>query len=1835
MADQPIVSDPTLFGEQPQVQPVLFEKPVNPAVPPMNAAELAAQLAVVDEKQLEMPFTNRLVRKTQDLNTQGSHAMISDVAMMERRDNLQAMRAHAEVVAKSGDAPGLQQAALMIKNAQDRLGDMPDAVEGNKAVANRSLEMLGLQYAANRYKSLEAFDEVLKREGDVLSLRNLVGQKTAEINPSTWDHISHFFSVLLPFAHDYRVNRAISGVTGTDRYFDTEAAVNDFRQFFMGLAPTERLEVITQLAKQEMGVFGGENKAASVELLRKLSDLTKGDAELDFVFNSLAAFDVATIGKGLATLVRRGTPLRVIKETAGEKIAGELAAADLVNGTQMGGLNQAELMAKALSMGKNPMDIDPAAFAGLSASVQTTLRQSWDNLLETTRNRLISSGLTPEEIKAGLADIKAKYSVNTNQTVHSVVFGEGDELGQKMTVYWQGPDGKTFGSREAADAWAKAEGKAAYEVVPKNMSDATFHAAEDVTTRGSFPTDLRGNVLVHLKNKPEEIDGLFQVLGRYEQDPLALQLLDQWKAAAQAGRSAMSAERILKTIASQSSDPDYRFLAEHLLGTNTKGIRWDKLPVELHTELKGKGTYVVSQDKVRVLLNHASDPETLLHELIHAHNSQVITLVAGSKKLSNLALTHGQIEAAQTVIDLHKRIKSWANGALLREAEKHGGLADELGNLTRNTKFQHALSHPAELITYGLTNPYARDVLKKLKLSDLGYTGESASVFSKFWEAFKGLLGLRADDTALAKLMDAHGKLQESIGEGARQSLTNMKKVGALSEQDIIAMMNAGKKGEFAAKGGKKKGAPKAPPAPTEEWLVKEQRQDPISFGNIGKFSEEDIRSMPWIAVDPKHGASELAMEERVIGVHAEAKTRHDLTSFLAPFFSKLDKNGKLRVKAMLEEGDAVSNAGGTVGKEFAYPELRARGLSENEAQAYFAARQVRMVSYHLRNGEMVRALRAEGMKEIEFVATGEKYAGKMLEQDQAGQVLGKVAYDTITGAPYLVDSATLENSYRAGKKIVQLKQPIEMKGKLYYNVLVDDTTAKAREIQTALHYRPGEFSRIYTDQYFITVKKMAEVDGKVQELTETVRTAASSREATEYVEGHRKAIQLLLDNSTGKSVPRNLEAELEKLIGRWDNAAELKARFDNGELSGYTGMDFHYTRNKEEYLNSSVSEAATSGRLFTSKRSEKLFSVDRDRVNTMDVFDSLSAEITNISRVANISMWRESMIRRWMNTFGDMLPNRTGNDVGDFFAAADAKFTKGTADAQFAERTHRYIMRQLGVKTDEEKFYEGVTRLLTEKLFTGNERIESVGAYVRQKGWLGFVRNINFNFNLGMFNPAQLIVQANGAATAMILSPLHGAKAAMTFPLLRMALMSDNPEVWRNLARIEKFKNLGLSDEREFIELVKGIRKAGILDNLKSTSLWNLEDGALDIFAGYPKKALDSHTFFFNRGEEFSRVVSFDVGRREWMAKNPGMAWNTDEALKQIVVRMDDLTQNMTKANLARFQTGALSIPFQFAQYNIKLAANVMTAFASGGRGRGFSRMEAAQLLLGHVLLYGAAGNGLVALTDEVLGNSIKDKLPVKAKELLSQGLVAWAFDNVAEHLTGEGAKVAVGSRLGSFNYYQQIAEAAFSDKTTVYSTLLGPTVSTAKRADAITEVVKLWWKDPELTGQDILEGLSKMGVEQVATLRNASKAYLYMQHQGKMLDRQGVPLGRMNKNELLAQALGFQPTVAVDLNAMIKSKQDHGKALDDIAKLIMRVQKDIVTDLNSGNTARAEEQKKLLQALWPDNSGDMFDVQRRIRDRLFPYDTEMQKLLGEYVWKGQTYNKPVIVTEEPKKAP
>jgi hypothetical protein len=154
--------------------------------------------------------------------------------------------------------------------------------------------------------------------------------------------------------------------------------------------------------------------------------------------------------------------------------------------------------------------------------------------------------------------------------------------------------------------------------------------------------------------------------------------------------------------------------------------------------------------------------------------------------------------------------------------------------------------------------------------------------------------------------------------------------------------------------------------------------------------------------------------------------------------------------------------------------------------------------------------------------------------------------------------------------------------------------------------------------------------------------------------------------------------------------------------------------------------------------------------------------------------------------------------------------------------------------------------------------------------------------------------------------------------------------------------------------------------------------------------------------------------------------------------------------------------------------------------------------------------------------------------------------------------------------------------------------------------------------TPEAVLKGLGKIAQEEISTLRNATKAYHYYKDLGLMTNSKGTPIAQLNNQEILAQALGFQPSQAVDVYALIKEKTARSEALNETAAMIYKYQREQIMAAKRGDTQAVQDAQDKIGYLMPKNAGDFAEVERRIKDHLYPGDTEFQHLMGQYLLDG-----------------
>lgn len=1242
------------------------------------------------------------------------------------------------------------------------------------------------------------------------------------------------------------------------------------------------------------------------------------------------------------------------------------------------------------------------------------------------------------------------------------------------------------------------------------------------------------------------------------------------------------ANKLLTAIRTSSVDDTNRILAGNLLRLSEQ-LQLNKIKFGVKTGMRDAGTYTSHVDEIFFDRGYVGNETLVLHEIAHAVSTVVLEAVqSGTAKM--LGLTAKQIKAAEDVI------------ALSKDKNLMQRLVDATANTGEAYKVEHMLLDPHELLAYGLTE---RGIIHKV-LSTYKVGGKT--VLNRIAEFIADMLGL-SSASAFIRLNANFFNMVEELSYAQR----------------IDNMALATDAAEYASR-----------MSITNGWYVRHA-------GSPMVHTTTDIESRFGAGLDPIHRASELSVHDRTITLLQEAKDKNALKKFLDDGFKGLTRKENKRVISVLEEGDLLS-------AEFNVIELEARGLTNDRMQkAYYTYRTMSNLDLAIKNQTFKENRTRRGFTQG-FIKDGMATHTAPARVVNTAEYEGLTAYNLTTGKMETIDATK-----HIGMRIVETDRPINMVGKGEYTRFISDgTDITFGALHNQIPNRKGSFRHYYTQDYFGSVNIQRMVNGETITDTLHLRTSNSGKDIGKWKAGMEAVLNAHRTNPGSVTA-----AFIESKLGRLEDSNAILAAINKGEWDNYIGFNTHYDRTNDAYLDTLAKAQWDDDLAKNEGRGMRLLSIDSNKDNILDPIKAIQAEISNVARHRNIDEWRDKWVQTWWNTFSYLIPEPLRNSGKSPLAIISdpsiqlSTYIGGDNISKFAESQRKYILSQLGAKTLDEKLIEGAFVRFT-NAFSEDSKIAGLpigkplvtaGHALRNADPLQFARSFNFFTMLAAFNPAQLIVQGAGAINAVAVSPVHGLKAAFTAPLLRIALMSDNPAVWAKVATLQKMATFGMSNTQEFVDTVRSIRKSGLLSDITSTAMHSAEAGRFNMFTGALNTLAEKSAFAFNRGEEFARLVSFDVARREWMTKHPGAAWTTDDALKSMLSRQDDLTQNMTRANQAFYQRGVLSIPTQFLQYNLKLAANMLgsaSAWASGKPYRGFTMGETASILAFHIAAYGMAGNGLMSLADEVVGGYEKivgRKSTDDEKLVFSQGMIAGLINEMSQLSTGEDLKLAIGSRLGAFEYYEKLAKTVMAGDSSFWEVALGPTYGTASRLGAMEALIQpVIRKDLSTTAFG--EAITEVGKEVFSTWRNASKAMYAQMHEGAIPSKDEHNIVTITRPEMIAQAIGLGSAAEQDYWRLKLSLADRKKAVQEFAETYVKLESVRLKELTeNGMSARYETLSNYMTTLHsplPSGERDYFWSLVQKPTGVFSAGLlrdEQTKLRADYMW-GNWVLKDVITT-------
>jgi hypothetical protein len=1441
----------------------------------------------------------------------------------------------------------------------------------------------------------------------------------------------------------------------------------------------------------------------------------------------------------------------------------------------------------------------PDAITTASGKVQEAILESVEKANQKLRSTIGLQNVRESEIEDLIKSQMVKYDKNIDKTLHMVHIGrtENDPLGVLTTVLRGTQDGTVFLTKEAVDEYIKVadpSGKLGLKAV-KDTANNT-HALTVESKRALILERDAAMAKIAEMQLPEAkiIDNVSTEINKINY--ASFEDADAYKKGTKDISFKEAVSYYNNKFPQFTKDAKYQKALEFL----QKNLPDDFIVTNKAKQPRGVsalGYYRADTNKIYMATKAESDTGTLIHEGMHA-----LTLHRLDAGLANKSSELGKKVAEFDKLRLHvkKFIKDapqevqWKAKYLTKNIYEFGVGAFDFGHKTENA-----------------------DIAKWME--SIKY--KNTTVLSRFFDLFKSVLGISKKDTALSQWfglsedilsrpvnVNLGGKTikREAVFFGETVS-DNTEAISKL--QATVDLSNARLKAASDIENGLSAG-----------WLVEEKIKANLNASSLGKFKEEDIQSMMRFAFGDKAlGASKEVYEAHLLGVMAESRIRGVLVDMVEKPIRALNRKDRIALNNALVAGDKE-------GKVFDAVELRGMDLVSDESQkAYYAVRAARDMTWRLRNQAASKSMTLKGWKEMWHPAIAkykdELQGFKLFGKEADTSAIGKRALDPNTGETMVISANRLEELNNRGFKIVEFDTPVPMAGVNRTHVIVQAGGLELKTITEVIPYRTGEMSRIYDDEYFVRLKGSKELDGLKEDVNITHRTAKSAREANAYAKAYNEMVALYKEGKLDTQAAAKMQAY------GWKPEDLIASIAQNPRVEAVV----NYTRTDDDYL-----ETLTSyGRSFTSKRGEHIPDVFGNTTNVVDPLDALASEIGNTAYMASHTEWFDVSIQRWFETAKPFLSPEMQKMTADK-AFARYVTTKGSYVGQdktelFVRRVADQIAEAMKVNDKESRQMLGLMKSLTESFEAKTGKFENVGSFMRQTNWESFAKTFAFHCVFA-FNPVQLFVQGANTVNAIAISPLHGLKAAKTYTFLRAALTSDNPDVWAKIAKTNKWASVGMESEEDFIRLVKAVDRSGLVENLQTSSLYNMQLGKHNLTKGFLSGDLGrASSFFFREGEEASRLVAFDISRREWIKANPGKVWDTDEALKEILVRQDMLTGTMTNANTAWWQKGLISIPAQFLQFPVKFGLNIVNSLFGGKRT--FTQKEALSLIIGNLTLFGTAGLLGTSLAQSVFGDSIGE-LSEDQRLALSQGVIASAVSAVTSAFDeeGEGAQLAIGDRINPLKFYVDFVKGLGNlEEAKALEMIGGPFFGMMQRVGlAGSQIKDLYVVNPDLSPEKASEAIKALvKITSVGNnyFQGVRAENLYNQHVSK-----GVGQYRFNDKELFYQKyFGIKPAAAVDFQSITESNIDYAKRMKKEAERITDLRIKALEAYRAGDTTTGEKYGNMVNILlssMPIN--DRAEVESKTRT--IDASTKLDEMLVEHMLeRSGTSKKSTMVINQP----
>lgn len=817
------------------------------------------------------------------------------------------------------------------------------------------------------------------------------------------------------------------------------------------------------------------------------------------------------------------------------------------------------------------------------------------------------------------------------------------------------------------------------------------------------------------------------------------------------------------------------------------------------------------------------------------------------------------------------------------------------------------------------------------------------------------------------------------------------------------------------------------------------------------------------------------------------------------------------------------------------------KDLSDRQVLAYNTAKQVSDFAHFLDNRKIFQEKAARGLDTIRMGMFKDSFEGNVYtDPSNFIKFPGNARV-------YRADKNTVSNMGEQeikelmdqGYMVIRPDDPSFMFDELADNAASYIITKRSKDVKISpldydqLAYMPGG-RREYRAPFYIGQHRSGEFsDGtKYTRNPLVLRSAQTKKDAEEWVESVNASNSVLASLRAGKISEDEAEAliqsyrnmslaefEEEVAEGGWDVTRKIliKKNREDFPVEDYGKEDLVRMYNPESF--EAQFGVRKAGRL-SARGEDVLKDVSGD---DSDIFDFLGAMNRSVDRAISAGVYNDfriSAINRFNTSFRPYIENADRLTPYEVVTKGVIKpsVLKNEPEIYNAIKSHRlYINSMLRNKgwwdTKVEKTMDDFADWVEKTPAKG------VSAALRESDPYAKLRSINYSLTLGLLNTAQFAMQANSVLVALSLSPRYGLAAAKDIPILRTALIANDPLATSLLSK----RVQGIAGDLKVLESAEQFRRIGLNDfgaNLAMIDAQNSITVGSSRIANKARRAHEKSLFFFQEGERMGRLTAYGIARRKYADKFKDKDPYSKHADQWIREESDRLLFSPNSDNNPLLTKGIGSVPTQFWSYMMKLSDAMIT----GQNGR-YSAKERVQMAAAALLFYGSQGlPGLAGMLDSYEESSGQTFDPTVAKAL-HNGLI----DTVMYVASGGEIDTNFAESSGMGGWVSSVIETLHENPIT--SVVTGPVgVQATSAVDRMQHAALLHntWDNPtpESVSAVALAGIGSL-IKSVDKTTRATLAW----NTGVWYDKYGRPTFGMSKGEAIAYLGGFNPQAQSDL--------------------------------------------------------------------------------------------------------